>query len=122
MKSQSVTISFDDNKSSGKIYVENNIIYLDFGITKQIIDFNDIKVIDKVENNSVDIVLSDNSMINLKFKEYLVLYKMVNEYIEEKKEKKGKKCPECGEINDNNSNICTNCGFPFKKKVNIMNS
>ena len=122
MKSQSVTISFDDNKSSGKIYVENNIIYLDFGITKQIIDFNDIKVIDKVENNSVNIVLSDNSMITLKFREYLVLYKMVEEFIEGKKHKEGKKCPECGEMNDEKSSICINCGFPFKKVGHIKSN
>ena len=72
MKSQSVTIIVDEIESSGKISVENNIIYLDFGISKQIIYFNDIKVIDKNENNSINIELSDNSMITLKFKEYLL--------------------------------------------------
>ncbi len=120
MKSQSVTIIVDEIESSGKISVENNIIYLDFGISKQIIYFNDIKVIDKNENNSINIVLSDNSMITLKFKEYLVLYKMANEYIDEKKNKKGKKCPECGEINDNDVKECTNCGYPLNNKKTII--
>ena len=124
MKSQNVTIIVDENESTGKIYIEDNIINLDFGITKQIIDFNDIKVVEKNDDKSISIVLSDNSLITLKFKEYLVLYKLISEHLEKKKttyndNKNKKKCPECGEINNLINSTCTNCGFPFKKNIDI---
>lgn len=117
LNEQNVEIIVNDIETNGKIKVEDNSIKLNLGITKQIISFNDVKAIDKNNSKGISLVLSDNSLIILNFKDYLILFKIIDEFLNEKKNIKntGIKCYECGEYNDPNSNECYNCGCPIKK-------
>lgn len=118
MKSQKVTIIVNDIESNGIISLKKNVIYIDMGITNQIIDFNDISAYDKKKNCTLGLILKNNKSIDLIFKDYLLLYKIIDDYTKKQllnENSKGIKCPECKCINDNNSTECSNCGFPLKK-------
>ena len=122
MKSQKVIVIVNETESNGIIGIDDNVISIDMGLTKQIIDFRDISVFDKKENNTISLVLKNNKTIDLIFKDYLLLYKLIDDYFNNKKDEEnrtGKKCPECGNINDINSNECNNCGYVFKIKRQI---
>ena len=118
MKSQEVTIIVNDIKSNGIISLENNAISIDMGITNQIIDFRDISIYDKKKNSTLGLILQNNKSIDLIFKDYLLLYKIIDDYKKmqiSKNNSKSKKCPECGAMNEIENTECDNCGFPFKK-------
>ena len=71
MKNQKVTIIVNDIESNGIISLKNNVIYIDMGITNQIIDFRDISAYDKKRNFTLGLILKNNKSIDLVFKDYL---------------------------------------------------
>lgn len=120
MKNQKVIVIVNDIESTGIISLKDNAIYIDMGITKQVIDFRDISIYDKKTNTTLGLILKNNKSIDLIFKDYLLLYKLIDDFM--KKQNKNTnaeniKCPECETINEVGSFECSNCGFPFRKKV-----
>ena len=118
MKNQKVIVIVNDIESNGIISLKDNAIYIDMGITNQIIDFRDIAVYDKKKNSSLGIILKNNKSIDLVFDDYLLLYKIIDDFMKKQNTsiKKGQKCPECDYINAAESTECSNCGFPLKTK------
>ena len=118
MKPQKVKVIANEIESNGIISLENNIISLDMGITNQVIDFRDISVYDKKSNSTLGLILKNNKSIDLSFKDYLLLYKMIDDYMKKynSNTKGGVKCPECEMINDEKNTECNNCGYPLKRK------
>ena len=119
MKNQKVTIIVNDIESNGIISLKNNVIYIDMGITNQIIDFRDISAYDKKRNFTLGLILKNNKSIDLVFKDYLLLYKIIDDYTKKQlliENSKGIKCPECKCINENDNMECSNCGFPLRKR------
>ena len=124
MKSQKVTVIVNDIESNGIISLEDNVIHIDMGITNQVIDFRDIGVYDKKDKSTLGLILNNNKSIDLILKDYLLLYKIIDDFKKEQsttKKGNGIKCPECGIINNTNSNECSNCGFPLKNKIKKKN-
>lgn len=98
MKNQKVTIIVNDIESNGIISLKNNVIYIDMGITNQIIDFRDISAYDKKKNFTLGLILKNNKSIDLVFKDYLLLYKIIDDYTKKQlliENSKGIKCPKC---------------------------
>ncbi len=119
MKSQEVVVVVNDIKSNGIISLEKNVILIDMGITKQVIDFRDISIYDKKSKTTLGLILKNNKSIDLIFKDYLLLYKLIDDFMKSQAKNidvENIRCPECETINKVGSFECSNCGFPFRKR------
>lgn len=118
MKNQKVVVVVNEIESNGIISLKENTIHIDMGITNQIIDFRDIAVYDKKKNMTLGLILKNNKSIDLVFDDYLLLYKIIDDYFKKQtiNNKKGIKCPECEFLNEDGNSECSNCGFPLKVK------